>query len=272
MKSNYLKFNYFNHLKIIILILILFSNNLKAQNQAEKKISIAVLKFTYTENFVTDYTPEKRQQEVEALQDRMFSLFSSDKRFVLVDRSKLALIEKERELQKKEDFIDGYVTKQGTAIGADYIITGSYDFRLKTASINIHEVSTGKLMGNETLRETALGNSIRVRLRQQIVNKYFPLSPLRIVRFLTENDRKDEVLMAGGTKDGIKSKERFWVIEQISEEIDGNEVSRNNKIGELKVKHVENENFSVCKIINGEAKIKEKIAQNIKLYCIRANE
>ncbi len=264
--------NFYSKIIIFVLLFIFFQQNKSfSQEKIDKKISIAILKFTNTDSYTYDYTPEQKQKEIQILQDRLTSVFSDDLRFILVDRGKTALIEKERELQKKEDFIDGYVTKQGTAIGADYLITGLHDFKTKTLSINFYEVGSGKLLGNEIFKDriSDFGTPLNKQITKQLVQKYFPLSPLKIIRFLTENDKKDEVLIAGGKKNGLNTKETLWVMEQILETFEGKEVLRDVKIGELKILYVENDNFSVCKITKGSQKIKERINQNIKPYCVR---
>jgi hypothetical protein len=103
----------------------------------------------------------------------------------------LDLIERERDLQKSEDFMDGYIANQGKSIGAQYIVSGSLisygatpeTFKTKpdekgnyntytmykgylNFSIVIIDVSTGKAVINQTINvqttqsNTSLGASM----------------------------------------------------------------------------------------------------------------
>jgi curli biogenesis system outer membrane secretion channel CsgG len=51
--------------------------------------------------------------------------FTSSGRFTVVERNSLGLIERERDLQKNEEFVYSKVVEQGRSLGADYIIAGS---------------------------------------------------------------------------------------------------------------------------------------------------
>ncbi|MBL0288501.1 MAG: hypothetical protein IPQ19_14160 [Bacteroidetes bacterium] len=54
---------------------------------------------------------------------KQFNLFTKS-RFTVVDRTNLSALKSEKELQKSEDFIDGYVVDQGKSFGAKYVVTG----------------------------------------------------------------------------------------------------------------------------------------------------
>jgi curli biogenesis system outer membrane secretion channel CsgG len=58
------------------------------------------------------------------LQNQTVQSFSQKSRFTVVDRTNLSALKSEKELQKSEDFIDGYVVDQGKSFGAKYVVTG----------------------------------------------------------------------------------------------------------------------------------------------------
>ena len=58
------------------------------------------------------------------LQNQTIQSFAQKSRFTVVDRTNLTTLKSEKELQKTEDFMDGYVVDQGKSFGAKYVVTG----------------------------------------------------------------------------------------------------------------------------------------------------
>ena len=76
-------------------------------------ITIGIFPFKgYNTRFVTE------------LQEQTLQAFSQKSRFTVVDRTNTSIINTEKELQKSEDFLSGYVVDQGKSIGAKYIVVG----------------------------------------------------------------------------------------------------------------------------------------------------
>lgn len=89
---------------------------------------------------------------VTKLQSYVSEVFANDERFTLVDRSTLNLVQKERELQKSEEFIDGYVVQQGAAIGAQYLLVGDFELGDLMLTIKLYSVADQKIAGQESVK------------------------------------------------------------------------------------------------------------------------
>jgi hypothetical protein len=71
---------------------------------------------------------------------------------------------------------------------------------------------------------------------------------------IEERDKKGnilKVLISGGTDAGLLKGNRLKVIELQELEVEGKQMQRKKEIGELEIITVEDENFSVCKVISG---------------------
>jgi len=151
-----------NFLSLSILTLTIFLNqNGFAQS---KKITIGIMPFTYDSKVVDP-------QYAFSINESVTNSFTKTKRFNVVDRTKFNITKQEKQIQKSEDFILSNNIKQGSALGADYLIVGhiinasaekmtsqngqggetiTYKARL-TISIKIIDVSTEKIMSSETI-------------------------------------------------------------------------------------------------------------------------
>ena len=116
------------------LFLLLLMNATQAQYD---KLYFAVLPFNSNTEDGKTYVESVRAQVIETL--------SSDYRFVLLERDVANAAFLEREYQKREDFIDGKIVEQGKAIGAEYLLDGSYDAKANQLTFSIYDVTTGAL-------------------------------------------------------------------------------------------------------------------------------
>jgi len=78
--------------------------------------------------------------------------FMKTKRFNLVDRANMAALEKEKKLQKSEDFIDGKTVEQGKGMGAQFLISvSSSNYQNDgsvckfTLTLKVIDVATGQI-------------------------------------------------------------------------------------------------------------------------------
>lgn len=84
---------------------------------SQEKIGVGIIPFTY-DNSNANY------EDVNSIFSMVTNAFVKTKRFNIVDRSKMDLLKKEKELQKTEDFIKSDVIQQGVSLGASYLISG----------------------------------------------------------------------------------------------------------------------------------------------------
>ncbi|MFV0156204.1 hypothetical protein OBK03_10540 [Empedobacter falsenii] len=101
-------------MKKIYLFLALLANTFLF---AQEKINIGILPFT-------NGTSYSGSAKILTIQEAVVDAFVKTRRFNIVDRSKLKEIEKEKKLQRSEDFIDGSVVRQGVSIGANFVVSG----------------------------------------------------------------------------------------------------------------------------------------------------
>ncbi|WP_266368990.1 CsgG/HfaB family protein [Tellurirhabdus rosea] len=241
--------------------------------------------------------------------------FVKAKRFTIVDRTKLAAVTSERELQKSEEFIDSRVIAQGKSIGARYIVTGHlasigtsnyfsaelkrYIYSAKIAfSLKIIDVETGEVVHAETFgKGTAAGStgggffsatrcdqpgsgsSTEQAIRDAIANigcavdrwikVAFPVM-VSIVEVQEMHKRKgaQTVLLAAGKMYGLSRYKKLKVIELVKVTVDGKELTRQKEVGILSVQKVEDDNFSICDVIDGGETIAEKLGQKTPLKVV----
>jgi hypothetical protein len=105
-------------MKILITTLFLGTIFLINAQATVEKTSIGILPFSYSSGSVNS-------SDGFAISESVVNSFVETKRFNVVDRTKLNALEKEKELQKTEDFIDGdALVAQGKSIGAQYLVSG----------------------------------------------------------------------------------------------------------------------------------------------------
>jgi curli biogenesis system outer membrane secretion channel CsgG len=75
-----------------------------------------------------------------------------------------------------------------------------------------------------------------------------------------------KLLLAGGSEFGLTKGERLKVIEETTLSIGGKNTVRKKQIGELKIKEIEGESFSVCSVTDGAMEILNAFNNKSKIY------
>jgi len=167
-------------------------------------------------------------------------------------------------------------------------ITISYKSKLMI-SLKIIDVTTGGLVTSETIEpksgssvgeffnigsstpSTAISKSIK-KIEEKVdefVSKNFPTYfSIAEIQKKDSNGSASEVLIAGGSGFGLKKGDRLKVAEIVEVTVNGNKMTRKKEIGELKITKVEDENFSICSVIEGGGIISAKFESNAKLQII----
>jgi hypothetical protein len=142
---------------------------------AQEKLSVGILPFTYASNSVNS-------QDAYSISDIVVNGFVETKRFNVVDRTKMNELNKEKELQKSESFMDGQaLVDQGKNLGAQFLVSGhisnvaknqewktrtkldgtTENYESFTASITfsckIIDVETGQIVNSETFTNDGSG-------------------------------------------------------------------------------------------------------------------
>ena len=288
--------------KKILFTLIVFSQSLV--NAQSGKTSIALLDFTKATGVYSD--------QVTTIQEATTQGFIKAKRFILVDRSKVDAINRERDLQKSEEFImSDYTIEQRSAIGAQFFVQGNvtnwsetsknvkfensqgevkYSMRYEanlSVSIRVIDVSTSVAgaattitgssssggfflgMAQKGSAKTALNGALQ-NLTKEVdkwIGKEFP-AQFAIVEITKSNDSKGamEVLIAGGSGTGLVKGEKLIVMYETIINVGGVDKKRIQEVGKLKIKDLDGEDFSICKVVNGGPGIQQKVSANDKVY------
>jgi hypothetical protein len=203
----------------------------------------------------------------------MVDFYSNDKNFITLDRQNLNLISTEKELQKSEDFMDGYMVSQSKNEGLDYILSGVYDVDTRRLDLRVIDVANEKIVG--TVERILDKNFFGIKdLHQQVIIMLLELNAkcfdnsIPLVRVTKSRGSKaKEALIAGGKDQKIRNEYIFEIFEVIEENINGKLLKRQSVIGKAIVIKVEDDNFSIVEIDKGNEEIMTAINEKKKLFC-----
>lgn len=261
-------------MKYTFTLLLVFSALLSpvfSQNLAKKSIWVAP--------FQTDYDTIAKLKLAE-IRGQVIIFLLKNGSISVVERDANSVVERERNLQKSEAFIDGKYVEQGKAVGADYILQSTLQKSDGQLVMKIMDVATGEALASETSNiganlkwgENNLATSPSWRkirnATNSLLNKFLAKDKVSVVRILEEKgDEAKLILVAGGTAKGLKEKSKLDIFLVSVEMVDEEKLERFDLIGEGKVDEVENANFSKVKIKDGEKEVKKAILEGKKLYC-----
>lgn len=268
---------------------------------SQSKTTIGIVPFqapaSQKTSYYTSYTNDDvtTGDAVTAIENAVTDAFMKTKRFVIVDREKMNEIHSEKELQKGEDFIDGSVIEQSKSLGAEYIVTGDvakasskttqtsapYAGTITTVksdisfNIKVIDVSTGTIMASNSFSAKGRGKNafenalddIKPQIEQFIKDNF------KVTLSVVSIDKKDEngqalkLLIAGGSSIGLQKETELKIFEATQLTVDGKKLTRKVTVGRARITHVDDENFSVALITEGNDKITEKLANGSKLKC-----
>ncbi len=266
---------------LLYLLLSFVSLNLMAQKE-KKKISLGILDFAIPSTSEINQASSvwsdgnsvtSLKSRIEGLQSVVTELYAKDSRFTVVDRRVTEALSKERELQKSEDFMDGYVVSQGKGIGAEYLLRGNYEVRTSRLVLTLYSMEDAKMVAKESavLKNGFFGMKDLVEPTEAIVRKLnntaFPLL-MKIVEIKDQSKSKvKKVLIAGGTNRGMKEDMKLDVKIKEEIEVEGEKQVYYKTIGTAEVSKVEDVNFSIIDIKDGGDEIKKYFDNGTKMFC-----
>lgn len=191
------------------------------------------------------------------ISDKLVNAYTNDPGFKVVDYRSYDLVSKERERQKGEEFIDGFIVEQGKSEGVDFILSPIYLVAENELTVRVIDIANGQIVcqastpiiKNKTGPEYARYYS--ALLTQQLNNRCFNLE-YPVVRILKEKggDAK-ELLVAFGALHQAKEKQIVGIYKTVTETVGGEEVERQELVGEGEIDVVEDDNFSVVSVKKG---------------------
>ncbi|MEP7197345.1 MAG: hypothetical protein ABI851_12565 [Saprospiraceae bacterium] len=258
-----------------------FQDRLDAQTQTQSRIAIVGIdiikdssKF-FISSGMDDYNSAAVLYQVP---NACIEYFSNFKNFVAIDKKNLSLINMEKELQKSEEFIDGYIVDQGKDEGVDYLVKSLYYEKKKNLVIRIYDIAGGnvKCSKEQKLESNILGikninNQVRLMLHE-LVYECFGIKFTVLKGNEPAGSRLKHLTVVMGRKSKVKEEDQVEIFELVEENIDGEVLKRKNILGTGKVNEVVDENFSNVKIESGDKIIADALSKGKKLYCTIINE
>jgi len=206
------------------------------------------------------------------ISDKLVYTYTNDPGFKVVDYRSYELVSQERERQKDEAFIDGYIVEQGKNEGVQFILSPIYLVTENELTVRVIDIETGivvcqastPLIKNKT--GTEYSRYYSALLTQQLNNRCFNLQ-YPVVRVLKEKggDAK-ELLVAFGSIQHAKEKQIVGIFRTVIENVGSEEIERQVQIGEGEVAMVEGDNFSIVEIKKGGEEISKALAASVELF------
>lgn len=199
--------------------------------------------------------------------------YSNNPDFITLDRKNIYFITFEKELQKTENFMDGYVVEQGKSEGLDYLLQSLFDTDTYTLIIQVFDVKEEKVLcsSEKRLDKNILGIK---DLRQQVIGMLLEIDSncfegsIPVVRMTSFKGKKaKELLVAAGKDLRIRSGYKFDIFKNVEEKVGGKSISRKEVIGKGVVAKVEDENFSILEITDGAEAVLTEINKGTELLC-----
>ena len=213
-------------------------------------------------------------EDYRQVQQDVMEVFLENDRFVLLDRSQLGSLQEERELQRHEDFMEGYIVEQFSAEGGDFLLNGNIHRGNRELTLSVFQLSNQSLMGQHTisLKTGWFGNSTDMRRliqsgTREFIGRYFPLE-MPVIKVLKGNNRAREILVAGGQNNGLREEQTLSIKVEEMEMVNGEQLPRLITLGRVEVEDVENEHFSRCRVLSGGREIFEYLEQNRSLTAV----
>lgn len=279
-----------NHLFAILLAGVFAASASPALAQNDKKTAISVIDFflpnlAAIEEKKKEHSPDNPyytsgqtardiRSRMEKMQGFVSSVFGSDARFVLVDRNALNIVQKERELQKTEQFLDGYVVGQGKNIGADYLLNGEFDLNSITLTISLFSVAEQTVVSKEVVEMKKAFFNFAANFRDPVVDgtrrlaaRVFPMMMSVVEITEQKKDKAKAILIAGGNNRGVKRGQSLDIKMKEEREVDGQMQTYYRTVGQGTVDKVEDDNFSIVEVTDGEEEVKKLMDSGKKLYC-----
>lgn len=263
---------------------------------AQTKTIVGIMPFNNSGSSNNYYNRGNQNKDIVAIQDAVSDVFLSTKRFTLVEREKMALIKTEKQTQQSEDYIDGQTVEQSKSMGASYIVTGNVteaSFEEKQSQVplggmsipnrkakisfglKVIDVSTGEIMASEKFSDDAKGKNafeealekIKPSIEKFIKDNFKVSASIASIEEKNSTNEATKVLISGGSGIGLKNRTLLKVVEITTLIVDGKKIPRKKEIAQIEVEKVEDENFSICKVLTGGSAIATKFEASANLKC-----
>ncbi len=206
------------------------------------------------------------------ISDKLVSAYTNDPGFTVIDFRSYDLVTDERERQKGEAFIDGYIVEQGKSEGANFILSPIFVATDNEITVRVIDVANGTLVcsaatplikGKTGVEYTRYYTALLIQqLNSRCFNVQYP-----VVRILKEKpgDAK-ELLVAYGLAMQAKEKQVLGLFVSQVENVNGAEIERQVQIGEGIIEVVEDDNFSIVTVKKGGDRIYTEMQAGTSIF------
>lgn len=262
-----------NKLQFLFIIL-LFTSFVNITVSAQKRVMIQGADVIEKRSFAIISSVDYQQKQVYAkVPSTIVNFFANNKKFTIIDRQNIQLINQEKELQKSENFIDGFIVDQGKSEGVEYVIKPIFYQDEKKLIIKVYDVATGSVKyATERILDTSFLSGVKdlsettTKMMREVLIYAFDIKH-SFVRTLKDDDTKPKLLLfaLGYNHKVIENDPVFiYVLEQI--DVDGEMITKIQSIAKGSIKKVEDANFSHIELKSGHDKIKAALAKGEKFF------
>lgn len=210
---------------------------------------------------------------VSAIPAYCIDYFANNQDYIAIDRKNTSLINQEMELQKSENFMDGYVVDQGKSEGLDFILFPLYNSDTYEVTLRVYSIADKKILcgGERKLDKNMFGikdlkqqvNSILIELNEKCFDATIPF-----VRILEPKGKKPKTALIAVGRDGrVRPGFQIELYVIVDENIQGKVIKRKETIGIGEIIKVEDENFSTLEFKKGAEKVLESSNSGQPIYC-----
>ncbi|WP_156825853.1 hypothetical protein [Lewinella cohaerens] len=211
--------------------------------------------------------------DCKTLQEAVMSALYADARVQLIAHSEQEAVAAERDLQRDEDFMEGYVVDQWAVQGVEYFLTGYISIGEQKLNLTFLRATDHRPVIQEELSFNAgMWSNANERKAlvltglQHMLTQLFP-AEVQLVKVLKGSKSKARtILIAGGTKQGFRRHQELAVRTTIVENNQGEIRSRSVRIASIVVEEVESEHFSRCVIMSGGREIQEALDNGQEVF------
>jgi hypothetical protein len=206
------------------------------------------------------------------ISDKLVSVYTNDPGFKVIDFRSYDLVKSELERQKSESFIDGFIVEQGRVEGANYILSPIFLATDNEIAIRVFDVEKGNLVcsASTPLVKNKTGveytRLYTAQLIQQLNNRCFNLQYPVVRSVKDKGDDSKELLIAYGHAQQAKEKQFLGIFVTRVETVNGQEMERQEQIGDGEISEVEDDNFSVLEVRKGGTEIYKALQAQQTLF------
>lgn len=206
-------------------------------------------------DFLLGRTYENDGDACQRIQGMAMDALYADRRVQVVVPESLPAVEAERELQKDEDFLAGYVVEQWDQRGAEFLLTGQVAPGRQELVLEIHRLSDRQVVASQ-VQSFKVGYMAPTEAQRTLVEQGLQLlltdffrAKIPVVKVLNGASKARRVLVAGGESQGFRLHQELRVLIQ------------GEAVGTVVVEAVEGEFFSRCRVISGGRAISTALAE-----------